>query len=114
MLGTDLSCHVLERDTYVVALLIHLCLGASYVEDAHAASTAASAEASHKEEPQENEECQWRDAHQKVHETVACLNLILQLAFELACGALSLYKLLHLVYAAIHHVNAGVGAGLLL
>ena len=90
LLGSGLSGNILEGDTQIASLLIHLCLRLAYVEDASTeAGTSTAAHAAHEEHPYGyNEEYGQEIVDERSEETVLSGVLERQLAREFAFLAL--------------------------
>ena len=64
LLGTGLTCHILERDTQVAALFVHLSLRLADIEDTASGAHASTAHTAHEEDP----ECHQDEDRQQVIE----------------------------------------------
>ena len=110
LLCTFLSRNILECHVYLASVLIHFGLALAHREHSRRAGTAA--HAPHNQYPNNDKDDEWRKVDEDVQEVVAVLVLVVYLAVELSVGVCRVEKLLHLVHAAVFHLQVRVLAHL--
>ena len=114
LLGTSLTCYVLERDTQIAALFVHLCLRLANAEDTASSTHAAATHAAHEENPKTYKYEDWQEI---VEQHVEHIVLLAVLEDEIASKRLfflgRVYKLLNLIDRAELYFHIRILARLL-